>query len=403
VQSVYRRNVPVCVVVGIIFGLIGYLLFSKQGWSAAFYWCLINIAVLEAILFVLCHVLHVFIDPPDVATNIHRIVRLNGSWHSIRICSQEEDPAHSQRPVVLIVHGGPCVPDKAWVIPKHVNSTPESITSHCTLVCWDQRHSGDTAAIDLLRGVSTVTVQTYIDDCYELCKYLCSTFNKRAVYVVGRSWGTVIGTLLTQQHPEVVAAYIGTGQMVATGDNERICYDYSLQKCIEHNDTRGVEDLKRIGRPNEFGFFAGGVKSTLVQRRYLNKYNGGNYKNPESFLDLAINVFQSPEYSLYGVLWSYIATLPVLNSLWPQLGEMDFRRTVRNLESPTYMIVGAYDFNTPTELVREWMKILHAPRMEAFYLDECAHSPLKEKPKEWRDHMIHIMEVEEAANPTYLQ
>jgi len=402
-RSVYRENIFKCVIFGVIFGLIGYLLFSGQGLKSFFVWCFINVAALEIILFVLCNVLHVFTDPPDVATNIHRIVKLNGTWQSIRICSQEADPAHSKRPIVLIVHGGPCVPDKAWVIPIHVNSTPESITSHCTLVCWDQRHSGDTAALDKLRGLKSVTVQDYIDDCYELCKYLCSTYNKRAIYVVGRSWGTVIGTLLAQQHPEVVAAYIGTGQMVSTGDNERISYDYAMQKCVENNDTRGIEDLKRIGRPDEHGAFAGGIRSTLTQRKYMGKYHGGLYKMSETFVDLAIGAFRSPEYTLYSLIWCYAASIPVLKTLWPQLGNLDFRRTVLNLDVPTYMIVGAYDFNTPTELVREWIKVLHAPRFEAFFLDECAHSPLKEKPIEWRDHMIHIMEVEEAANPTYIQ
>jgi len=400
VVSVYQRNVPVFACGGIILGLIASFIFSVQGFVNIILLCLGVAAVLELILFVVCRVLNVFIPPPDVATNIHRYVFLNGIWQSIRICSQETDPAHSKRPIVLIVHGGPCVPDKAWVIPTHVNSTPESITSHCTLVCWDQRHSGDTAAVDKLRGLSTVTVQTYIDDCYELCKYLCSTFNKRAIYVVGRSWGTVIGTLLTQQHPEIVAAYIGTGQMVSTGDNERISYDYTLNKCIEHNDTAGIEDLKRIGRPDEHGSYPRGTDDTLIQRKYMNKYNGGIYKHAESFFDLVVKIFQSPEYSLYTLIWGGIAVKPLLRRLWPQLGDLDFRKTVRSLESPTYMIVGAYDFNTPTELVREWAKILHAPRFEAYYLDECAHSPLKEKPAEWRDHMIHILETEEAANPT---
>jgi len=254
----------------------------------------------------------------------------------------------------------------------------------------------------MLRGLSKVTVQTYIDDAYDLCKYLCATFNKRGIYVVGRSWGTVVGTLLTQQHPEVVAAYIGTGQMVSTGDNERISYDYAMEKCVERNDTRGIEDLKKIGRPDEHGMYAGGMNATLVQRKYMNKYNGGNYSHPESFFDLAFAVFKSPEYTLYSTIWSYVASLPVLKQLWPQLKELDFRRTVRNLEVPTYMIVGAYDFNTPTSLVREWMTILKAPRLDAVYLDECAHSPLKEKPIEWRDNMIRILDTEEAANPTYI-
>ena len=400
VRSVYARNVPVCVVVGITLGLIGSWLFSVQGWTSVLKCCAVFVVVLELLLFVLCRVLHVFVEPPRVSTNIHRQILLNGSWQSIRICSQEEDPCRSNRPVVLIVHGGPGVPDKAWVIPKHVNETPESITSHCTLVCWDQRHSGDTAALDKLRGLSKVTVQTYVDDCYHLCRYLCATFHKRAIYIVGRSWGTIIGTYLAQQHPEIVAAYIGTGQFVATGDNERICYEYTLKKCIEHNDARGIADLTRIGKPDEHGMYATGTKGTLTERKYMNKYNGGIYKKSESYFDLIVGSFRSPEYNLYTLVWALAASLPIMDRLWPQLGELDFRRTVRSLEVPTYMIVGAYDFNTPTELVREWVASLHAPRLEAFYLDECAHSPLKEKPTEWRDHMIHIMESEEAINPT---
>ena len=57
---------------------------------------------------------------------------------------------------------------------------------------------------------------------------LCTRFHKDKVYVVGNSWGTLLGVLAAQKRPDLFAAYVGGGQMVNLPETDRILYDDTL-------------------------------------------------------------------------------------------------------------------------------------------------------------------------------
>jgi len=55
-------------------------------------------------------------------------------------------------------------------------------------------------------------------------KYLRSRFKREKIFVPGHSWGSVPGLWLAHEHPELVYAYVGVGQVINTAQNEVVGY-----------------------------------------------------------------------------------------------------------------------------------------------------------------------------------
>jgi len=57
-------------------------------------------------------------------------------------------------------------------------------------------------------------------DTVEVANYLRTRFKREKIFVVGHSWGSMLGLWLAHEHPEMVYAFVGTGQAVSMQQNE---------------------------------------------------------------------------------------------------------------------------------------------------------------------------------------
>ena len=60
-------------------------------------------------------------------------------------------------------------------------------------------------------------------------------FKKEKIYLMGHSWGSVLGTYIVKRHPELFYAYICVGQASDTIETEKIMYQFALDKSKEIN------------------------------------------------------------------------------------------------------------------------------------------------------------------------
>ncbi|XBX03999.1 alpha/beta hydrolase [Enterocloster clostridioformis] len=54
-----------------------------------------------------------------------------------------------------------------------------------------------------------VTIDIFLNDLYTLVDYLLPRFHQSSVYLVGHSWGSILGLRFVQAYPELVHTYIG--------------------------------------------------------------------------------------------------------------------------------------------------------------------------------------------------
>jgi pimeloyl-ACP methyl ester carboxylesterase len=81
-----------------------------------------------------------------------------------------------------------------------------------TVVQWDQRNSGKTYVASGPSPPASLTPERFQKDAEELVQWARKRFGKRKVFVIGHSWGSMLGLKLAAAHPEWLNAYIAGRQ-----------------------------------------------------------------------------------------------------------------------------------------------------------------------------------------------
>lgn len=299
-------------------------------------------------------------------------VAINGTMLDFRIRGTRPD-----NPVVLFLHGGPGMCDRHFVM-RH----QAPLADVCTLVCVDQRGAG--RSYTDAQAKRNLDVDTVVEDARAMVEYLRERFHQEKIYIVGHSYGSFLGVLLCQRHPEHIAAYLGLGQLANGPENERLSYEFVLNEANRRGDKKAVAALTRIGAPKQ-GLYAS-LDDLMVQRNYMTKYGGETRGKPEPLLrSVILPILRSPEYTLADLLRYANGTFYNLRQLWQAIVTSDFLTTVRSLDVPVYITQGRYDINTPSELARAWFDALEAPHKQWVWFENSAHCPIREEAALWND------------------
>ncbi len=97
-------------------------------------------------------------------------------------------------PVLLFLEGGP-----GGTGIGRIRNSGEDLEQKFVVATWDQRGTGK--SYDALEPASTLTLDQMVQDTLAVTTYLRERFDKEKIYLVGSSWGTIIGTLAVQRPP----------------------------------------------------------------------------------------------------------------------------------------------------------------------------------------------------------
>jgi pimeloyl-ACP methyl ester carboxylesterase len=310
-------------------------------------------------------------------------VTLNGSTQWITIRGHD-----ATNPVLLFLAGGPGGSQMATA--RHALGELEE---HFVVVNWDQP-----GAAKSFHAVpqSELTPERYVSDAHQLVLYLQERFGVDKVYVLGESWGSVLGIWLVQRYPELFHGFIGTGQMVAFEETDRICYEFALRWAEERGDAKKVRQLTRQGPPPYYG---DGV--AMKQAAYL--LDTFAYMNQDPNVIGGFNTFgdlASPEYGLYDKVNWVRGPLDTLGTVYPHLWDVDLRREATHLEVPVYFLLGRHDINAPLPLAQEYFDLLQAPHKELIWFERSGHNPWTSEPDRFVEVLVeHVLAREGGAMP----
>jgi pimeloyl-ACP methyl ester carboxylesterase len=286
-------------------------------------------------------------------------VDLNGSQQWISIRGQDVN-----KPVLLFLSGGPG--GSQLVTARRALG---GLEEHFVVVNWEQPGAGKSFdAVDR----STLSPERYVADGIALVNYLRERFGEEKVYVLGESWGSVVGVWMVQRNPELFHAFIGTGQMVAFLENDLMCYDFALNLLGEKGNTEKVEQLKEQGPPPYYGKGVAMKEAAFLMETF-------NYMNADpNISDDGFNTFQDlagSEYGLYDKVNWFLGALVTMDVVYPQLWDVDFRTQATQLEVPVYFLLGRHDVNAPPVLTEQYFDLLDAPHKEISWLERSGHNP----------------------------
>ena len=94
-----------------------------------------------------------------------------------------------------------------------------------------------------------MTIERVVLDAEELVEALLREFNHERLFLVGHSWGSIVGAKLVAKRPDLVRAYVGMGQVVDMKRGEELSYEFTLAEAERLGNEKALRDLKRIGHP----------------------------------------------------------------------------------------------------------------------------------------------------------
>ena len=296
-------------------------------------------------------------------------VMLGGLEQKIHIKTHDD-----KLPVLLFLHGGPGVINRHSVMKEH-----DDLLDAFTLVGWDQRGSGGS-----YRGTAqdTLTIKQLTDDAAELVEWLCARYNKDKLFIIGGSWGSILGTFLAHRYPAKIAAYVGFGQVVDGAKNEAISYQITLDAAREAGDEDAVRRLESLGPPVN-GIYKGGFAGLMAQRKIMMKYGGysPDKKKRSMFSSLVKPILFSGEYSLGDIIGVIKGYKFVLKAMWDEVAGIDLAGACPSFEAPYFIFDGRLDFNTPASLVEEYFNTIQAPQKELIWFEQSGHNPMGDEPE----------------------
>lgn len=279
--------------------------------------------------------------------------------------------ADASAPVLLFLEGGP-----GGSALGRMRRSATDLEGWFVVVTWDQRGTGK--SYPALEPTDTLTMDRMVEDTLEVVDHLRERFGQDRVYLVGSSWGSVLGVLAVQRRPEVFHAYVGTGQMADPHETDTLMYADNLAQARRTGDTARVQRLEAMGPPP----YTETLDYTAALAGNPEWYDipYGADRDPASEYPMS---FLASEYTLLEQLRGMGALAETYAVLYPQLADVDLRRDAVSLDVPVYLIQGEHEVDGRTVLAREWFELLDAPHKEWLDMGHAGHTPPYDDPGEF--------------------
>jgi pimeloyl-ACP methyl ester carboxylesterase len=306
--------------------------------------------------------------PPEGIDEL-KVIDIGGvkQWISVR-------GADRKNPILLYIHGGPgsTMMPESWTFQRPWED-------YFTVVEWDQRDAGKSFVAAGRKPDPAMSVDRMQADAEEVIQYLRKTYGKDRIFLVGHSWGSILGLKVAQHHPEWLYAYIGIGQFISGQRNEEVGYQETLAEAERVGNAEAVKELKALAPyPGDGAGIS--LEKVLTERKWDVALGGMAYAHSdEKFLEGVLAM--SPQYDAADVEAYEQGEMASAMALLPELRNVEFRG-VTKFDCPVFIFAGAHDRTTPESLVETWFAKVQAPKKRLFKIEHAAHMVVGESPGE---------------------
>jgi pimeloyl-ACP methyl ester carboxylesterase len=279
------------------------------------------------------------------------------------IALRSEDTSN---PMLLFLHGGPGTAQIAWS-----RKAQRALERDYIVINWDQRGAGRSYSSKL--KAEDMLIERFVLDAEELVEALLQRFKQEKLFLVGHSWGSIVGVYLAAKRPDLFWAYVGIGQVADMARGELLSYQFTLDESKRIGNQKAIHELENIGEPPYANLKAGGI-----QRKWLGKF-GGQTVNGTSISMLFKNI-TARDLGFLGIIKIIQGAMFSLKNLEEQQNRVNLFQDVTELKLPVFFCCGRRDYNVPFELAVEYLEKLKAPQKEVVWFEHSAHSPNFEEP-----------------------
>ncbi|MDO4273229.1 MAG: alpha/beta hydrolase [Eubacteriales bacterium] len=278
-------------------------------------------------------------------------INLNGMPQFVSIRAEKENA-----PLLVYLHGGPG--DAALPLVMKYNKMLEQ---QFTVVVWEQRGAGKS----YYKFDGNITIDIFLKDLHTLAEHLLGRFHQSSLYLLGHSWGSILGLRFVQAYPELVRTYIGCGQVVNMRKSSETAYEYALA----HADKKSLKRLREIDCSYQGDNW---LNDLLFVTRQVVKHKGSLYGR-RNYNDLVFPFLFSPYYTLPDLIRRQKGSLQAIQHLWQEIMEIDFEAQTR-YGAPVIFIEGRYDSHVSSALVKEYFDRIETEK-QFYWFEESCHFP----------------------------
>lgn len=284
-------------------------------------------------------------------------------------------------PILLFLHGGAGDPYIGLL-----HEYQSELEKYFVVVQWDQRGSGRSIPNT---APESMTINQFQADTHELVLLLKAKFNRDKIYILGHSWGSYLGIMEAQNHPENLYAYIGTGQMVDLIKQEQMSHDFVVAQAQADHNTKALKQLKAIGYPP----YENIVQGFNTKYSWLWRYGGmlDGESGPWPFIKALLTM---QETSLLDIRRFERVGTQSLQQLAANEGSQFWHLKAPDIhhhfEIPMFFITGENDRVTPLALIQTYVKTLHAPLKQSMVIPHAGHFAFFIEPNQFAAAMLNI-------------
>jgi len=250
-------------------------------------------------------------------------------------------------------------------------------------VNWDQRGTGK--SFNAVKDKRDLKVEDYVTDIIQLTEYLRARFKQEKIYLVGHSWGSIIGLMAIERRPDLFYAYIGTGQQVNADENDIISYHVIMENARKAGDMNTVERLSEMGPPpyqggERTGITIRGIKMSpyvYLFSKLFNYADTGNYNS--------MAMFGATEQSIIDKINMIRGLVYGIDLVYPQLVGINFEEDIPKVDVPVYFLTGRKDYTTSGDIAYRYYKKLEAPIKKFYWFENEGHNNCFEDNRKFMD------------------
>lgn len=278
-------------------------------------------------------------------------------------------------PVILYLHGGP--------------GEPASISSYLfqrewekdfTIVHWDQRLSGKTYLVNqnqVDKLSSTITVHQLIEDTKEIVEYLKEKYHREKIIILGHSWGSVLGTLFIRKYPQLVAAYVGVGQVVSMKKNEELGYQKTVEEVGRHYNPKDLAILESLLPYPPETFDQHTIQKIMKLRSLQQKYDLAS----RITLKLCWQTLTTPVYHLRDLRYVASDVISLQQHIMETMIHFDLFEESPHYDVPVIYLLGDHDWQTPYVIAQSYFDSIEAPSKQLILIPGAGHATMMDQPQ----------------------
>ncbi|MBQ8827505.1 MAG: alpha/beta hydrolase [Oscillospiraceae bacterium] len=300
---------------------------------------------------------------PKGGINESMYVDINGTKQWISIYGNDVN-----NPVLLYLHGGPgsATSEFDYVITR-------KWADIYTVVTWDQRSCGKSYTAE--QDDIPLTKELLMTDGKEMTEFILDYMSKDKLTVLGHSWGSAYGANLVLDYPEYYSAFIGTGQLVDSYENEVRFREEALKWA--DNDEASLELVNAL-TPDKLT-----MEHYNARNQLMDKYGYSMMKDGADY-SLAAAIIFNPYYSLKDWIDYFSRDMSVYFDFMLNNGLDSFSLTDRSdYEVPYININGDMDYQTNYKLAQEYFDTVDAPYKEMRIMKDATHGLLESRSEEF--------------------